>query len=109
MGDARNGGSPDQRWFVCFRQLRTCCSITSAPLWATTRLPRCKISGTPLTRHCDGTLDRIHHVLYVECREKAERQASPTACIIDSQSVKSAEKGGPALILTGSTLEIIWK
>jgi hypothetical protein len=26
---------------------------------------------------------------------------SPTACIIDSQSVKSAEKGGPVLILTG--------
>ena len=26
---------------------------------------------------CDGTLDRIHHALYVECREKAEREASP--------------------------------
>jgi hypothetical protein len=38
----------------------------------------------------DGTLDRIHHVLYAECREKAAREASPTACIIDSQSVKSA-------------------
>ena len=42
---------------------------------------------------CDGTLDRIHHALYVECHEKAKREASPTACIIDSQSVKSAEKG----------------
>ena len=42
----------------------------------------------------DGTLDRIHQELYVKCREKAEREASPTACIIDSQSVKSAEKGG---------------
>ena len=38
----------------------------------------------------DGTLDRIHHTLYAECRERA----SPTAAIIDSQSVKSAEKGG---------------
>ena len=47
---------------------------------------------------CDGTLDRIHHALYVECRERGEKQASPTAAIIDSQSVKSAEKGGPALI-----------
>jgi hypothetical protein len=46
--------------------------------------------------------DRIHHALYVECREKAEREASPTACIIDSQSVKSAEKGGSASIRTGS-------
>ena len=47
---------------------------------------------------CDGVLDRIHHALYVECREKAEREASPTAAIIDSQSVKSAEKGGSASI-----------
>ncbi|MGB0037541.1 MAG: IS5 family transposase [Terriglobales bacterium] len=46
---------------------------------------------------CDGTLNRIHHALYVECREKVEREASPTACIIDSQSVKSAEKGGPSI------------
>ena len=44
----------------------------------------------------DGTLDRIHHALYLKCREKAAREASPTACIIDSQSVKSAEKGGLA-------------
>jgi transposase len=41
----------------------------------------------------DGTLERIHHVLYVRCRELAEREAGPTAGIIDSQSVKSAEKG----------------
>ena len=43
----------------------------------------------------DGTLERIHHELYVKCREKAGREASPTAAIVDSQSVKSAEKGGP--------------
>jgi transposase len=42
----------------------------------------------------DGTLDRIHHALYVECREREEREASPSAAIIDCQSVKSAEKGG---------------
>jgi len=46
----------------------------------------------------DRTLDRIHHALYVTCRSQAEREASPTAAIIDSQSVKSAEKGGPASI-----------
>jgi transposase len=46
----------------------------------------------------DGALERIHHALYVQCRELAGREASPTAGIIDSQSVKSAEKGGPALI-----------
>jgi len=47
---------------------------------------------------CDHTLDRIHHALYVACREQAEREASPTAAIIDSQSVKSTEKGGRASI-----------
>ena len=46
-----------------------------------------------LTRwNYDGTIERMHHALYVQCREAAERQASPTACVIDSQSVKSAEK-----------------
>jgi hypothetical protein len=52
----------------------------------------------------DGTQDRIHHALYVKCREKAEREPSPTAEIIDSQSVKSAEKGGRASIPMASTL-----
>ena len=42
----------------------------------------------------DGTLRRIHHALYLQCREQAGREGSPTAAIIDSQSVKSAEKGG---------------
>jgi transposase len=42
----------------------------------------------------DGTLACIHRALYVQCREKAGRKASPTAAIIDSQSVKGAEKGG---------------
>jgi transposase len=42
----------------------------------------------------DGTLERIHHALYVKCREQAAREASPTAGNIDAQNVKSAEKGG---------------
>ena len=50
----------------------------------------------------DGTLDRIHHALSLKCREKAAREASPAACIIDSQSVKSAEKGGLASTATAS-------
>jgi len=51
----------------------------------------------------DRTLDRIHHALYVRCREQAGREASPTAAIIDSQSVKSAEKGGPPSTRRAST------
>jgi transposase len=41
----------------------------------------------------DGALDRLHHALYVECREQSDREASPPAIIIDSRSVKSAERG----------------
>ena len=51
----------------------------------------------------DGTLGRIHSARYVRCRAQASRSASPTACIIDSQSVKSAEKGGSSLSRRGLT------
>jgi transposase len=50
----------------------------------------------------DGTLERIHHALYVAAREREGREASPTAAIIDSQSVKAAQKG--ALRLTRKAL-----
>jgi len=46
----------------------------------------------------DGTLGRIHTALYVTCRQQQGRAGSPTACILDSQSVKSAEKGDARLI-----------
>jgi transposase len=46
----------------------------------------------------DETLRRIQAALYVKCRERQDRASSPTAAIIDSQSVKSAEKGGGRLI-----------
>ena len=44
----------------------------------------------------DFGFKKIHYTLYVKCREQDESEASPTACIVDSQSVKSAEKGGSA-------------
>jgi transposase len=47
----------------------------------------------------DGTLERIHHTLYVAVREEEGREASPTVAIIDSQSAKGAQKGGLGLIL----------
>ena len=51
----------------------------------------------------DGTLQRLHETLYATCREQAGKEASPTVAIIDSQSVKSAEKGGPASIRMAMT------
>ena len=49
----------------------------------------------------DGTLERIHHALYVETREREGREASPSAAIIDSQSGKAAQKGAPRLTRKG--------
>ena len=36
----------------------------------------------------NGTLDAIHHTLYVKCREQLEREASPTACVSSSVRAK---------------------
>jgi transposase len=44
----------------------------------------------------DGTLARLHHALFVQARELVGKEASPSVAIIDSQSVKSAEKGALA-------------
>ena len=54
----------------------------------------------------DGTLERVHHTLYVQCCEQAGKEASPTAAVIGSQSARSAEKAGPALIQLATTQAI---
>jgi transposase len=59
--------------------------------------PRTTLHGYLQRWVYDHTLEKVHYALYQECREQMDRQASPTACVIDSQSVKSAEKGGPVL------------
>jgi transposase len=42
----------------------------------------------------DGTLERIHHELYVAVREQEGREPSPTGAIIDSQTAKGTQKRG---------------
>ena len=58
--------------------------------------PKSTVHGYLMLWDWDGTLERIHHELYLKTRDLEGREASPTAGVIDSQSVKSAEKGGRA-------------
>ncbi len=51
----------------------------------------------------DGTLERMHDTLYVALREAEGREGQPSAAIIDSQSAKSAQKGGRRLTRSAMT------
>ncbi len=44
----------------------------------------------------DGTWERINRCLVMQDRERVGRQASPSAAILDSQSAKTSEAGGPS-------------
>ena len=51
----------------------------------------------------DGVLTRVHDALYAQARQLADRGVSASLGIVDSQSVKGAEKGGPTSIHPGTT------
>ncbi len=48
--------------------------------------------------NCSGVLVRLHHALHAKVRALEGRSETPTLALVDSQTVKSAEKGGRALI-----------
>jgi transposase len=50
-----------------------------------------------------GVLDHIHHALLVKLREAQGREASPSAAILDTQTVKATEKGGCTGIRSATT------
>jgi transposase len=75
--------------------------LTTGCQWR--QLPRDFPSKTAVHKYLielqhDGVLTRIHDALYGKVREEAGKAPTPTLSIIDSQSVKSAEKGGATLI-----------
>jgi transposase len=58
--------------------------------------PKSTVHGYLTLWAWDGTLKRLHHALFVQAREQVGKEASPSVAIIDSQSVKGAEKGARA-------------
>ena len=48
----------------------------------------------------EGVWERLHHAVLVADRERAGRDASPTAAIIDSQSVRTGDQKGAAAATT---------
>jgi len=50
----------------------------------------------------DGTWQRIHDALRTGVRRQSGKKREPSAAVLDSQSVKTTEKGGPRVTMPAS-------
>jgi transposase len=94
---AKSGGRPRQTDMraamnAIFSLLRTGCPWRYLP--RDPFPPRSTVYNIFRQFQRDGVWERIWEELLVALREQRGREASPTAAIIDSQSLKAAEKGG---------------
>jgi transposase len=73
-------------------------NLIAASFWAATNHPElkkglCKRSNIFRKFQKDGVWEAIWEELHMTLREQLGREASPTAAVIDSQTLKAAEKG----------------
>ena len=78
-------------WNAIFYQARTGCAWRYLPH----DLPPWEDVWEHFCRWRDeGTIERVHDALREKVRKRAGREATPSAAIVDSQSVKTTQKGG---------------
>src|ERR1700675_1974946 len=90
----------DAEWRVIAPHLPKPCSTGRPREWPMRLLPNDLPAWGTIYRwfavwRDDGRFERITHALVMADPERVGRDASPSAAIIDSQSVKTTEAGGP--------------
>jgi len=98
LAPAKNGRTGRPRkyskreiWNAIFYQARTGCAWRHLPH----DLPPWNVVWKQFRRWRDtGTLERVHDALREQVRQQVGKEATPSAAILDSQSVKTTQKGG---------------